>query len=606
MKVLLIAINARFVHTNLAIRSLSSALKAWQNDEDHQLDIQCKEFTINEQIEKIAALIYEGKPDFVGFSCYIWNISIVLSLVRRLKIVLPKSRFFLGGPEVSFDSADILENHRQVDAVIAGEGEIILPALLKCWMADADPQNVPGVVWRQKERIVKNTASVQYPELNEQPNPYAETEDLRGRLAYVETTRGCPFNCSFCISSTFKGVRYLQPEKFREALQNIFRYGARTVKFVDRTFNVRKSHALAILDIFKEEAIKYADEELPRAHCEMAGELLDDKWLEYLKDYPKGMLQLEIGVQSTYQPTLEAIERRQNFGDWKEKIRIIQHDYNIPVHLDLIAGLPGEGLAEFRNSFNDVYDLRPNCLQLGFLKVLKGSNIWKDREKYGIKYLPDPPYTVLETKCLSHQEILELSRIEDLLDKYYNSGIFPHSLILAESIFADPFIFYREFASFWQEQNWFNQAWKQKALFEKIWQFMVSRLHSQRPGFNKEKITFMQEALKFDYYLLERPGDIPEFLLRNSQSSETYRYQIDKDKYRRSDIWEELIPESKQMDKRQWARATAMEYFAIDIPRYTSQREELFAKRNEHLESFQGGWYLFYYGQKKKFFKFDS
>ncbi len=607
MKLLLIAINARYVHTNLAIRSLSSVLKSWQNSMGDQFEIQCKEFTINEHMEKIAALIYEEKPNFIGFSCYIWNIVMVLALVRRLKIVLPETRFFLGGPEVSFDPVDILQDNPPVDAVITGEGEFILPELLKSWMAAKDPQDVPGLVWRKEEKIVTNALAMKYPDLNQLPNPYAKPEDLSGRLVYVETTRGCPFNCSFCISSTHKGVRYLDPDRFREVLQNVLQYGARTVKFVDRTFNVRRSHALEILNIFKEEAVKFSDEEIPRAHCEMAGELLDEEWLEYLKAYPKGMLQLEIGVQSTYQPTLEAIARKQNFDEWREKVRIIQHDYNIPVHLDLIAGLPKEGLAEFKNSFNAVYGLQPDCLQLGFLKVLKGSEIWVNREEYGIKYLPDPPYTVLETKCLNHRDILELAKIEDLLEKYYNSGIFSFSLRLAESMFADPFVFYQEFASFWQEKNWFNQAWKQKSLFEKLWLFIVSKMDD--PVLNERQLMFMREALKFDYYLLERPGNIPDFLLGSSQSgtgNKDWDINDDKDRYRRNEIWEDLIPESRTMDKRQWARATAIDYFEIDIPRYIAQGKEYLVKKDDPLERFQGGWYLFYYGKKKKFFKCES
>ncbi|ADY57484.1 Radical SAM domain protein [Syntrophobotulus glycolicus DSM 8271] len=596
MKLLLAAINARYVHTNPAIRSLRQTLKSKQNDFGGSWGIQCKEFSINEQPERIAAAIYEEKPDFIGFSCYIWNIIMVLSLVRRLKLVLPETRFILGGPEVSYDSAAILKNNPQADAIIVGEGELILPELLQAWRMGLDPENIPGVLWRHKDKIVSNSREALLPELNHLPNPYSEPEDLRGKLVYVETTRGCPFHCSFCISSALKGVRYLESSKFRAILRNILQYGARTVKFVDRTFNVRKAHAFAILDIFKEEAAKYAGagQDVPRAHCEMAGELLDEDWLDYLAAYPKGMLQLEIGVQSTFQPTLEAIARRQNFEDWQEKIRKIQHEDNIPVHLDLIAGLPEEGPAEFKKSFNDVYKVRPDRLQLGFLKVLKGSALESQSIEYGITYLPDPPYTVLQTKCLSHQEILELTRIEELLEKYYNSAIFSYSLKYAESFFPDAFTFYQKFAAFWHKGKWFSQAWKPKALFEKLCLFVKNILGSTPSKEESRRFGFFLETLKFDYYLLDRPGNIPDFLGKNLL--EPKGYQTAKEQRRNRTLWEDRIPESKSMDKRQWERATAIDYFHVDMSNLNKAKDGL-------PQEAQGGWYLFYYGKDKKFFK---
>ncbi|MFA6808118.1 MAG: DUF4080 domain-containing protein, partial [Eubacteriales bacterium] len=437
MKVLLVALNARYVHTNLAIRCLSAAL---EEDKCRNVrtgrNIKIREFTINDQLDRIAGEIYEEKPDVIGFSCYIWNIAATLVLIRRLRCVLPKTKIIVGGPEVAYDGEKILAENLEIDVVILGEGEITLPKIINTWEEGEDLDNVEGIVWRGKNgRIVTGELSPVLPDLDDFPDPYQNDEDFKGRLVYVETSRGCPFSCQYCISSTIRGLRFLNPEKFRVRLIKLFENGARTIKFVDRTFNTHKKHAFAILDIFKEEVLRYCEinekydcDEGFRAHCEMAGELLDDDWIKYLSNYPEGLIQLEIGVQSTHAPTLEIINRSQHFEQWKGKVYKLQHNCNIPIHLDLIAGLPEEGWEEFACSFNDVYSVRPNQLQLGFLKVLKGSGIWKNCAEYGLVYSPDAPYVILKTKEINHDEMLGLHKVEDIVEKYYNSGRFTNSL----------------------------------------------------------------------------------------------------------------------------------------------------------------------------------
>lgn len=631
MRILLVALNARYVHTNLAIRYLREALKE-EGREDW--NIRTREFSINEQLDNIAAEIYEEKPDIIGFSCYIWNITQILALTKHLRLVLPQTFILVGGPEVSYDPEDLLSRNPYIDAVILGEGECSLPSLVNALSSGNLPWEVGSLAWRlgkgadkviikeeiaslgfkgriisnKEDLIIINEITSELPNLNILPNPYAEEEVLDGRLAYVETTRGCPYNCKFCISSTFRGVRFLEPERFRLILRNLFQYGAGTIKFVDRTFNANKKHAFKILTIFKEEAERYnilkSNKNL-RAHCEMAGELLDEEWVQFLRQYPEGLIQLEIGVQSTHQPTLEAINRPQSFASWKEKVHYLQYTCNIPIHLDLIAGLPNEGWSEFSRSFDEVYEVRPDNLQLGFLKVLKGSEIWKKSEELGLVYSPDPPYTVLKTDVLGHDEILALKRIEDVLGKYYNSGKFKYILEYVLSTYESAFTFYHSFSEYWNSQDWFRREWSRKDLFNNLWEFLSlltekvpSQYNSSKAWETRNSLTSVwKEALRFDYFLNARPGQVPEFLL----SDYTQENKINANKVmditliRNDAIWQDLIPESKLMDRRQWARATAVEQFAFDVPKYSLKESQIPNK--------QEVWYLFYYtGNTIQFF----
>ena len=291
------AINAKYVQTNLALRYLREDIK------NEFPDTVLKEATINEPVSRIAGEIFEAKADVIGFSCYIWNLSEIFKIIRQLRLVLPKVRLVLGGPEVTFETQELMDKNPELDAVVQGEGEGAFLELLRAWKVGRDPEMVSGVVWRDQDKIISNPQRIPLRDLAQLPDPYVLEEKLDNRLVYVETTRGCPFSCQYCLSSVASGVRFLEPEHFRRIFIKLLNYGARTIKFVDRTFNGRKEHAFRILDIVREEAENADSPQGLRIHCEMAGDLLDEEWLSYLRNYPQGLLQLEIGVQSTYQPT---------------------------------------------------------------------------------------------------------------------------------------------------------------------------------------------------------------------------------------------------------------------------------------------------------------
>ena len=588
MRILLVALNAKYVHTNLALRYLRDGINA---DFPNNLLL---EFSINDHLDRIAGEIYEAKPDVIGFSCYIWNLQEVMAVIRNLHPVCPDVKFVIGGPEVSFGPEEFMIEHPEVDALVIGEGEQSFLELLKTWQDGRDLSDVLGIAWREREKIVLNPICESPPDLNELPFPYAEDEDLTGRLVYVETTRGCPFNCQYCLSSTFRGVRFLEAEKFRRLFRRVLENGARIIKFVDRTFNANKRHALRILDIVREESETHPDALKIRVHCEMAGDLLDEDWLNYLRDYPRGLIQLEIGVQSTFLPTLEIVSRSQNFEKWKKYVSQFQ-TLGIPLHLDLIAGLPLENWINFRTSFNDVYIVQPDMLQLGFLKVLKGSGLRLQSKRYGLVFTPDPPYTILETSALAHLEILQLHRIEELLDKYYNSGKFSHAVHEAIKLFPTPFDFYHEFAEFWRQRGWFQRLWKGKALFDKLWEFLQES-QAQKESYQIEpyqKKSYvnvswarLRDALRFDYYLWERPNILPDYLgMDNSLEwgSTKDAYKTRQEEIRKDDYWQTVIPEFGELDRRQWIRNTAVAYFMTDLS----------------LVGPSDGpcWYLFYYQQ---------
>lgn len=624
MRVLLVALNAKYVHTNLALRYLQAGVK------QRFPDVVLREYTINDSLRRIIGEIYEAKADVVGFSCYIWNIQEVKTLVHSLRLVCPHTRFVLGGPEVSFGAAEILRAS-DADTIVVGEGEETFAELLAVWERDEEPVGVYGLVWRRGEQVIENPPRPVLQDLSILPFPYGAEESFSKRLAYVETTRGCPFNCQYCLSSSDQGVRFLAPEQFRITLRRLLYLGARTIKFVDRTFNASKAHAFAILDIVKEEAVGYPDEKI-RVHCEIAGELLDEDWRHYLRTYPEGLIQLEIGVQSTYAPTLRAIRRQQNFHQWEKIVRSLRRQ-GIPLHMDLIAGLPLEGWQEFQHSFNEVYRVQPQRLQLGFLKLLRGSGLRKESAAYGLKYSPEPPYTVLETQSLRFQEILWLERVEELLERYYNSGKFTYSLQASLERFPMPFVFYHRFAMFWHSRGWFGQSWQGKALFNNLWEFIGSL------NLSFQQKALIREAMRLDYYLWERPGGLPEFLKDDqdcggctAEIEEALKQMKDlnrkeqlkpaEERMRAKEHWETLVPQAADLDRRHWARSTAVAYFKVNIlSRFKSPEAEAEDEEKGRFErrptekkypglqkdlqekmgpkkTDDGVWYLFYYDRE--------
>jgi len=585
LRILLVALNAKYVHTSLALRYLRNEISAVYPD------ALLREYSINDRLDRIAGELYEAKADVIGFSCYIWNLKEIVALIRQLHPVCPNVKFVLGGPEVSYESEEFLIEHPEVDALVIGEGERTFLELLTTWENGDDLSHVSGIAWNKLGKFMINSPQLSSCDLNDLPDPYTEKEDFTGRLVYVETTRGCPFNCQYCLSSTFRGVRYLEPERFRPMFRHLLEDGARTIKFVDRTFNANKRHAFRILDIVREESQCFPDAQRIRVHCEMAGDLLDNEWMAYFSAYPPGLIQLEIGVQSTHKPTLKLVSRPQNFEEWKKYVPQME-SLGIPLHLDLIVGLPEENWTNFRTSFNDVYRVKPTMLQLGFLKVLKGSGLRQQSHQYGLVYMPDPPYIILETPVLPHGEILQLLRMEDLLDKYYNSGKFAHALCEVLKLFPTPFDFYHGFAEFWEHRDWFKRQWQGKALFDKLWEYIEGVYAQNLEVTTREKIC---DALRFDYYLWERPNTVPDYLrleanFESEGEAEPWKNQLDQ--VRRDGSWEQLIPEFKQMDRRQWNRNTAVAYFTSDVLTVGESAP---------------CWYLFHYQQGKvKAYRFED
>lgn len=444
MRVLLTTLNSKFIHSNLALRYLKASLKHLP------LTLIMDEFTINDHLERVVGDIYRHKPDIIALSCYIWNIRETLMVVESIKKVIPDSVVVLGGPEVSYDSVSLLEENTEVDVIVKGEGEITFPFLIERLMNNKPLDDVEGITYRKAGTIIENRDRTPLSDLDALPFPYEEGfQDLDNRIVYYETTRGCPFQCQYCLSSINPGVRYLSLDRVRKDIKTFIDAGIPQVKLVDRTFNCNPKRARDIFRMIMEMGGN------TNFHFEICGDLLDDETLDLLKDAPPGLFQFEIGVQSTRVETLEAIRRKTDFDKLSERVKILKGYRNIHLHLDLIAGLPGENYLSFQRSFNDVYKLKPDRLQLGFLKLLKGSGIRKDAEIWEYKYLSQPPYEVLENRDISYGEILMLKDVEDLVERYYNTHRYTNSLEYLGQLFGgDYYALYEDFARYWRTKGY--------------------------------------------------------------------------------------------------------------------------------------------------------
>ena len=444
MRVLLTTLNSKFIHSNLALRYLKASLKHLP------LTLIMDEFTINDHLERVVGDIYRHNPDIIALSCYIWNIRETLMVVESIKKVIPDSVVVLGGPEVSYDSVSLLEENTEVDVIVKGEGEITFPFLIERLMNNKPLDDVEGITYRKAGTIIENRDRTPLSDLDALPFPYEEGfQDLDNRIVYYETTRGCPFQCQYCLSSINPGVRYLSLDRVRKDIKTFIDAGIPQVKLVDRTFNCNPKRARDIFRMIMEMGGN------TNFHFEICGDLLDDETLDLLKDAPPGLFQFEIGVQSTRVETLEAIRRKTDFDKLSERVKILKGYRNIHLHLDLIAGLPGENYLSFQRSFNDVYKLKPDRLQLGFLKLLKGSGIRKDAEIWEYKYLSQPPYEVLENRDISYGEMLMLKDVEDLVERYYNTHRYTNSLEYLGQLFGgDYYALYEDFARYWRTKGY--------------------------------------------------------------------------------------------------------------------------------------------------------
>ena len=421
---LIVAINAKYIHSNLAIYSIRAYCKKCG------INLDIAEFTINQKTDRMLKEIYKKKPDFIGFSCYIWNIEFVLKLAGEVKRVLPDVTIWLGGPEVSYDAANVIADNDFVDGVMIGEGERTFSRVIKAYENGDDVSQIPGVAVRGSIKVHQ----AEYMNMDDIPFPYENFKDMEHRIIYYESSRGCPYSCSYCLSSVDKRVRFRSMELVKKELKVFIDANVPQVKFVDRTFNCDRKRTKEIWEFIRDN-----DNGITNFHFEISADIITDEEIELLHSLRPGLVQLEIGVQTTNEKTVQAIRRKMDFEKLSYVVNRIHETGNVHQHLDLIAGLPYEDYASFRNSFNDVYALKPEQLQLGFLKVLKGSYMQEQAYENDIVYSSYPPYEVLSTPWLPYSDVLRLKGVEEMVGVYYNSGQFVTTVKYMEKYFDTPF-----------------------------------------------------------------------------------------------------------------------------------------------------------------------
>ena len=443
MKILLAACNAKYIHSNLAVYDL----KAYSSDYDEHVIL--REYTINQPKDEILKDIYSSGADVVCFSCYIWNISFVRELIRDLVKILPKTAFWAGGPEVSYDAEKVLTEMPEMTGVMVGEGEKTFHDLLEFYIDGKDSlEEISGIAYRTGDKIIHNGWR-ELMDLSAIPFVYEHLEKFENRIIYYESSRGCPFSCSYCLSSIDKKLRFRDLELVKKELQFFLDHRVPQVKFVDRTFNCKHEHAMTIWKYILEH-----DNGVTNFHFEISADLLREEEMELMSQMRPGLIQLEIGVQSTNPETIRAIHRHMDLKKLEHCVNRVHSFRNIHQHLDLIAGLPYEDYDTFHQSFNDVYQMKPDQLQLGFLKVLKGSLMQKEAEVYGIVYKEKEPYEVLSTNWLTYGEVLKLKMVESMVEVYYNSGQFWHTLEYLVPFEKDAFTFYEKLGSFYEKKGY--------------------------------------------------------------------------------------------------------------------------------------------------------
>ena len=492
MKILLAACNAKYIHSNLAVYDLQAYAAEYA---DH---IVLKEYTINQQKDDIMRDIYLEHPDVVCVSCYIWNVSFVKELMADLAKILPDVDFWAGGPEVSYDAEKFLTENPEFKGVMVGEGEETFRELAGYYV-EKNPQDLKdmtGICYKDGEKIIHNGWR-QIMDLSSIPFIYKDLSDFKNRIIYYESSRGCPFSCSYCLSSIDKKLRFRDTEMVKKELQFFIDNKVPQVKFVDRTFNCKHDHAMAIWKYINEH-----DNGVTNFHFEISADLLREEELQEMSTMRPGLIQLEIGVQSTNPDTIKAIHRTMDFEKLKGIVDRIHSFGNIHQHLDLIAGLPYEDYDSFRHSFNDVYALKPQQLQLGFLKVLKGSHMMEMCQEYGIVYKTWEPYEVLSTKWLDYDHVLKLKTVENMVEVYYNSGQFQNTLEYLEGFFPDAFSIYERLGNFYMEKGYGDVSHTRMRRYEILLEFLedVSEISMDQ----------VKDQMVYDLYLREnlksRPG----------------------------------------------------------------------------------------------------
>lgn len=493
MKIMLAACNAKYIHSNLAVYDLKAYAQKYASN------VILKEYTINQQKDDILRDIYLEQPDVVCVSCYIWNITFVKELMRDLAKILPGVSFWAGGPEVSFDAPQFLEENQEFTGVMVGEGEETFLELAGHYIEQKpeELQEITGICYRDAEGIHHNGWR-HILDLSSIPFIYENLEDFKNRIIYYESSRGCPFSCSYCLSSIDKKLRFRDTELVKKELQFFLDHKVPQVKFVDRTFNCKHDHAMEIWKYIKEH-----DNGITNFHFEISADLLREEELQVMEGMRPGLIQLEIGVQSTNLQTLEAIHRKTDFSRICQIVERIHSFGNIHQHLDLIAGLPYEDYDSFHHSFNDVYALRPQQFQLGFLKVLKGSLMKQMEKEYGIVHKEKEPYEVLSTNWITYEDVLNLKKVENMVEVYYNSGQFENSLKYVETLFPDSFTMYEALGRFYEQKGYDCISHNRLRRYEILLEFIES--------LKQGDVQKGADALVLDLYLREKLKSRPSF-----------------------------------------------------------------------------------------------
>lgn len=540
MKTLLVGINAKFIHSNPAVRCLKKYAES-----KGETDIAIAEFTINQYIDYILSEIYKRSPEVIGFSCYIWNYELIKSLTFELKKILPELKIFLGGPEVSFNPKDVL-SETDADVVISGEGEEIFFELISALKKGESISDIKGISYKEENGIITNGEASTI-NLDEVPFIYDDMEDFKDRIVYYESSRGCPFRCQYCLSGGGNRVRLRSLDKVLKELQFFIDKNVRQVKFVDRTFNCDKDRAMAIWRYISEH-----DNGITNFHFEIAAELIDEDMSLFLNTVRQGLFQFEIGVQSTNKETLKAVKRVTLPDKLTPVIQSIQRGKNIHLHLDLIAGLPFEGYSSFKESFNYVASLSPDQLQLGFLKLLKGSGLYNSQKEYGLVHTSFAPYEILKTDCLSYAELQKLKMVEQMVETYYNSRRYIKELELLLSLFPAPFDMFEALSVFYEEKGYHN------APHGKLQYYLILEEFAKENGADTERFRLL--AL-FDIYSHEKAKKLPPET--DLSFREQYKNRIF-DFYDNPENVRKYLPQYKGFDTKQLIRSAHIEVFPFN------------------------------------------
>ena len=555
MNILLTAINAKYIHSNLAVYSLRAY--AAGKCERYKEEIGIAEYTINQPLDQILMDLYKRKPEVLCFSCYLWNIEYVEQLVAELGKIMPQTDIWLGGPEVSYHASHMLEKFPQVYGIMRGEGEETFLELTEFYHNNSGKsleqcekvqrlKEIVGITFRDGEEIIE-TADRSVMDLSKVPFVYEDLDVFKNKIIYYESSRGCPFSCSYCLSSIDKCLRFRDLELVKKELQFFIDHEIPQVKFVDRTFNCKHSHSMEIWSYIKEH-----DKGKTNFHFEVAADLLNEEELNLISTMRPGLIQLEIGVQSTNEQTIKEIHRTMKFSQVTEVVNRVHAAKNIHQHLDLIAGLPFEDYNSFHKSFCDVYALKPEQLQLGFLKVLKGSYMEEKTKDYELLYQNRPPYEVLSTKWLPYSDVIRLKGLEEMVEVYYNSRQFEHTMELLEQVFGDAFVMFEEMSNYYEEHGYYGVNHNRVARYEILYAFIKEVALVQYETLLTEEQ--FRQTLVMDLYLRENMKNRPAFAGDSLVSKEVERtfYDTEAEEH-------QYLKGYEKYDKRQLRKMTHLE-----------------------------------------------